>query len=546
MMKGQKVILFAVAAGLGLVAGFATRATKVAQGSAGSVSASSSPSPLESRQTDRAGLEDQSVAARLERNLSLSTGVTRWLCWLDALEKSQASDFPRLYKLAAGDPAAKKLVSDRWIQFHPRYVFDYVVAMAKHGNSSAISQLGYQLFRQWSRADADAAIAALNGSENFVGRDSCRHTVAAEVIRNDAERGLRLFVDWHIDDFTPFTDGIEKWAAADPRHAAEFASQYSAGAVTHAAMESIGKIWGKTDPAAALNFAAANAGEFGSLLAGTALKEWAGNNLNDAADWLANADPHTRARLSPTFVESWAKSDPGAALDWCDANLSGSALAQAVTGVVKGAADKDLANAAALVTSMEPSGARAQAAAIVAKKYFPNLSGDQPTKPEAIAWLSGLDNDSLRSALSEAEWCWATTDPKSMANFLSTKSSEQMPQFACDLVARRLAATDPLGALNWANHLPPDRALGAGADAFTEWRRSQPDAATAWFNGLSSTDPRRMPCLEGTIRMLAWDANYSPQLATLTGDDRATARNVIAGMNLSPTRRSALLDMLKQ
>src|SRR5256885_8587467 len=44
--------------------------------------------------------DDSPLATKLERELSMSSGVTRWLYWLDALEKAAPGDFPRLVRLA--------------------------------------------------------------------------------------------------------------------------------------------------------------------------------------------------------------------------------------------------------------------------------------------------------------------------------------------------------------------------------------------------------------------------------------------------------------
>ena len=39
----------------------------------------------------------------------MSSGVTRWLYWLEAMEKASASDFPRLFRLAEGNAATSGL-----------------------------------------------------------------------------------------------------------------------------------------------------------------------------------------------------------------------------------------------------------------------------------------------------------------------------------------------------------------------------------------------------------------------------------------------------
>jgi hypothetical protein len=540
-----------VAAAIGLGVGFALRAkhparTDLSTDASRDISMSRTNSVRGSNKLARARFNDDSpLATKLERALSMSAGVTKWLLWLDAIEKAAPSDFPRLLRLAQGNPAATRLIADRWIELYPRNVFETLVAAFRSYPSQSMIELANRFFQEWPKHDPDAAIAALNDSQNPGLSLHWRSTVAAAVIEKDAERGLGLFYDWHIESFGPYMTGVAKWAAADPRHAAEFALDHPSGYVSQLAIETIGKEWAKTDPTRALEFAQSRPGNLGMDLAHAALKEWAKNNLTDAAAWLANADGPTRDSLSASFVEPWGKQDPAAALAWCEQNLSGSSLAQAVGGVVKGAAEKDIAGAAELVNSMSPSSARAEAAAAVAAKWFPHFD-DNSAKPEAIAWLAGLDNESAQRVINAVEINWAVADPKSMAAFLSS-SNERFRASAYDIVAREIVRKNPLEALDWAGHLPEDRGLSAGADAFAEWRFSQPADAAKWFDTLSASDPRREPYLQSAIERFAWDGKAAEQIATLAASapDRAIAQKVIAGLTLPDERRAKLLDALK-
>ena len=103
----------------------------------------------------------------------------------------------------------------------------------------------------------------------------------------------------------------------------------------------------------------------------------------------------------------------------------------------------------------------------------------------------------------------------------------------------------PAEAIEWAGRLPEDRGLSAGADAFSDWRRSQPDAATKWLNALPSSDLRRVPYFQSAVRSLAWDTQSAEQLAALSASERTIARDVIKDMKLPEDRRSRLLEILK-
>ena len=164
--------------------------------------------------------------------------------------------------------------------------------------------------------------------------------------------------------------------------------------------------------------------------------------------------------------------------------------------------------------------------------------------PESLAWLSNLDPDSVKRVLDQVSWGWATSDPKSMAAFLASLSSEQIPSRTYTLTAQELARNNPAEALEWASHLPEQPAITAGSAAFTEWRNSQPEAATKWLGDLPADDARRKPFFESAIRALAYHPQAAEQLAALPPEDRATARSIIASMNLPADRRTRLLDML--
>lgn len=541
-------LVILIAAAIGLALGFAFRskppsAQSESPSESSLVRQSRSAFASKKRFVVRAN-DDSPLATQLERDLSMSSGVTRWLYWLEALEKAAPADFPRLARLAQGNATALRFVAARWAEMAPRHMFDTLLAESKNPRGFPLNELANLLFDEWPKRDPDGVIAALNGPEHSSVLSYWRSTVAANLCESDPERGLRMMAEWHIN-FGPRTTGIAKWAAANPRHAAEFALENPAGYASELAMETIGKEWANTDPAAALEFAAGKPGKLGYQLATAALKAWSERNLAEAGDWLANADTGTRNRFSAPFVEAWAKQDASGALSWCQENLNGTSLAQAVGGVLKGAAEKDVAAAAGLVAGMEPSSARAEGAVAVAKKWFPMMSSGKPIAPEAIAWLAGLDPLSTRRVLDQVTWGWATNDPKTMAAFLAARS-EDVPSHSYSVVAREMARLNPAETIEWATQLPGGRALSVGSEVFGEWRAAQPDAAMRWLNNLTADDPRREPYFQGAMRYLAYHPQAVEQLLAMSPAERANARSIIETMPLKEDYRARLLDVLKR
>lgn len=491
-------LVFAAAAGLGLGAGFAWRASSEPGESAARPRATAPPEaavaetnfrPKAARLAFVPVRDDSPLATRLERALSMSSSITRWLHWLEALEQAGLSDGPRLARLAQRDATAARLLAARWTALDPRHLFDFLAAPG--GRAFAAGPLAEVLFDEWPRRDPAAAVAALSGTNHFASRDTWRINVAGLLMEKDPERGLRALSAWRIENFGPRMTGVARWAAGDPRRAAEFALAHPAGYATELALETIGREWAKAEPARALEFAAGRSDAPAAALAGHVLKHWGRASLQEAADWLRDAEPAARSRFLPAFVESWAARDARGALAWCEANLRDETFALAAGAVAQGAAQSDVAAAAALVAAMPASGARAEAAAVVAQKWFPGSLSGKPVPPAVLEWMAGLDDVSARRALERVQWRWSIGDPNSMAEFLATTAGERVPATADSTLARNLARQSPAAALAWAGRLPGGRGLAAGSEAFAEWRRAQPEPAAKWLNELPPADPRR-------------------------------------------------------
>jgi hypothetical protein len=490
-----QLLLIVLAAGLGLALGFALRAN---QGrSAAEVTAppadAGAKRPGASKFHRRPPVSDDSpLATQLERNLTSSSGVTRWLYWLGALEKATPRDFPRLARLAKGNPTMLGLVATRWVEVAPHHLFDTLVAASKGLETLPVQELARVLVSEWPKRDPEAAIAAFNEPAAMGMWHAWRLELAAAILDTDVERGLHLMAEWHIENNAVGLSAAAKWAAADPRHAAEFTPANSTGYMAQETMKVIGKEWAKTDPAAALAFAATRPGGLSAALVTTVLVEWAARDPDEAAQWLAGADGQTGNRLTPAFVKGWAETDTASALAWCADNLTGSNLVAAVEGAIAGAAEKDVAGAAALVTAMEPSPARAAAAVAVARQWY---GGDRPLQPEAVAWIVGLDPVSAGPVASGLlERAIPGSDPKTIAAaFLAAANSGRIPDVYYLNVAGALVAQDPPAALDWASQLPGGLGLAAGREAFRQWGEAQPQAAMQWFNALPSADARREP-----------------------------------------------------
>jgi hypothetical protein len=542
-------IALAIACGLG--AGFAIRAWRapnLAAEPASSRKTSPETSPRPHAKTSL--LPASALVSQAQSDLSLSTGVTRWLVWMTAVEKAKLSDFPALARMGKDLPGAIRMLAARWIDLDPRHLFESCVAGFRTEGFPS-EELASLLFEDWIKRDPKAAIAALSTQNGF---DSLRMTTINTLMRSDPELALITMSDWQIDSYGPDMSKVAAWAGKDPRHAAEVALNHPAGYATQLALKSIGETWGNLDPAAALTFAAGHSGAHANELAAAVMAAWAQRDLTKASGWLSQANEATHSQLLPTLMESWGRKDPAAALAWCMENATGSGQKEAVAGLIKGVASKDITSAANLVSSLEPSPARAQAAgafveAIREKNWFPTPFGreNKTLDPQALAWLKTLDPDSLKSALGIAQYGWSSADPQSLADFLTTPAGAPLASSVGLNLALALCRKNPTDALKWADSMPEAQRANTQTTVFNAWRNTQPDAALDWLSALPRHDPRRNPFIRETTRYtIDWKAAPPETQQTITDlilTNPAAAKTAINALPISGQGKADLIKL---
>ena len=488
------------------------------------------------------------VAGQLQRDLEIATAVTRWLYWLEAIERAGLSDLPGLVRLADGEAVLLRMIGQRWMELDPRNLFDWLVVQERTPGSPATGTLESLLRDEWLKKDPDALIRALEETPNFGKERSWRSLVAAKMLEVDVERGLQLMHEWHIEDFGPGMTGVAKWAARNPRHAAEFALAHPAGYASGLVVETIGREWAKQDPAGALEFAsgAPDPGGLKEVLAGAALKAWTEGDLAKAGEWVAQADVATRNRLSPHLVEAWARSDPAHALVWSEDNLEGTALNQAVRGVLRSSAEQDVAAAGRLVLAIQEESTRAEGAVAVAEKWLPEASSGESTNPNMLEWLEQLDPVSTRKVLRELHWRWAARDPESMADFLQKLNDPQVSEEVYGTLTMNLARKDPVGAIEWSEKLPENYREDVGNMAFNAWRNLQPQTAMEWLDKLPADDGRKREFFENTVTQLArYERGVLEQFEAMAPHHRAAAREIVQSLQIEPARKTRVLEALE-
>ncbi len=492
----------------------------------------------------------RAASESLAHALKTETGAKRWLLLLAATEKADASDMPGLIRAVGDDSAAVRMLAARWADLDPSHMFNtlYAEFMLPENAPGALPnrwELTSVLFEQWVKNDAAAAMKALNDVPEFSGRESLRMTTANEIFKNDAEAGLRAMKDWNIRNYLPDMKSVAAWAARDPRHAAETVLKNADGYAAQEALKQVAKAWAQSDPEGGLQFAAGLDAGKRALFGGELVRNWAARNAKAAAAFAAaQPDGPFRNALGQGLVAEWGRTDAPAALAWSQQNLHGAALTESISGLVKSAAEKDLAAAADLVAGMEPGAAQNRASASIFETWFNKGKGERDA---AFEWLAALpDADARRAAIERVQWNWAWNDPAGVRDFVSGPHGDLASRSLIQQVARGETAKNPEAAMQWASGLPVDRAADARYAVLENWLTIRPEGAADYARKIPAGDEH-----DRAIRTVSQNLAYqSPQQAaawyrTLGTADRKAALEIFQQDGRNDEQRRQLEAALK-
>ena len=486
----------------------------------------------------------------LARALQTETGAKRWLLLLAATEKADATDMPGLIRAVGEDSAAIRMLAARWADLDPSHMFHtlYAEFMLPENTPGALPSrwdLTSVLFEQWVKSDVNAAMKALNDVPEFPGRESLRMTTANEIMKTDVEAGLRAMKEWNVRNYIPDMKSVAAWAARDPQHAAEAVLKSAEGYAGQEALKQVAKAWAQSDPEGGLRFAATLDATKRALLAGEVVRGWAARNPKAAAAFAA-AQPEGAYRnaLGQGLVAEWGRSDAASALAWSQEHLRGEALNESISGLVKSAAEKNLAAAADLVAGMDPGAAQTRASASIFETWF---NKGKEERDAAFEWLAALpDANARRAAMERVQWNWVWNDPAGAREFISGPHGDLASHALIQQVARGQAAKNPEAAMQWAAGLPGDRAGEARNAVLENWLSIRPESAADYA--------RKLPAGEEHDRAIGTVSQnlvfQSPQQAAawyrqLGAADRKAAREIFDHSGINADRRRELDEALK-
>lgn len=487
----------------------------------------------------------------LARVVRTEKGSKRWLVLLAQAEKADAAKMPSLIRSAGNDMAIIRMLAARWAELDPTHMFsslyaDLIQPDGAPGTLPGRWELTDVLFEEWVKKDMGAVIKALNDVPNFGGRDNLRMTVVNRLMKADAEKGLIAMKEWNIRHYVPDMKSVSDWAARDPRHAAEAVAALGSDYAAREAMKYVGKAWAQNDPESGLRYAATLNQQSGAALSSEIIGAWAQRNLSAAVKFAtAQEDPSIRGALGQGLVNSWAKTDPAGALAWSQENLRGAARAEAIGGLIKTVAEKNIEEAGELVAGMEPGAAQNRACASIFETWF-KKGKDQ--RDAALAWLAELPDPQARnSALEKVQWDWMWNDPNSVRDFISGPHGNLASDSMLHQVARNQTSKNPEAAMEWAAGLPAERVELARRAVLDNWLQVRPEGAAAYALKLPAGKERESAILSITQNFTFESSPLEPALdwfRKLPAADRKVAREAMNGVATTPERKRKLEEAL--
>jgi hypothetical protein len=342
--------------------------------------------------------------------------------------------------------------------------------------------LSYQVFRGWFRLDCDAAMAAFRAGDAERKR-SAAMGLLTHLTGDDAALRKRL---------VPFLDEIVAdggQAILHTKKPAETVAQLMSmppGAGRDTLLESVGSSWLESDWKSATAWAATLtepvkskiltnlakatffAGMSGFSMPGQPASNAEAACFEWARQWLATeAPPEAKRKLGNAFVSKLASTDPAAALDWAQDNMSARPLTQAMGAVLKAQQKKDPAAARALVEGLPPGGMKSRVAFAIAG----------PASPETVAWLLQQVDLDPKYQWSQLSSDWAFQDPAAYRAYLESPSAKKLPRGLTQGGMSNLVKKDGSGTMEWAVRT---QSPATATYALQSWTRENAAAAVDW------------------------------------------------------------------
>lgn len=221
------------------------------------------------------------------------------------------------------------------------------------------------------------------------------------------------------------------------------------------------------------------------------MSNWPDDDYQGAMALLSQQEPDLQGRFGEELLSKWARTDLEGVFR-AHADLAPEKMVQKMDGFVSCALDIDnnIEVARRLLTEIESPKVQAALAKRIADHLFVTPNED------AISWLSGLDEQQVRSqALEYVSEKWALSQPETMLEYLAAQGEATPATY--EIFAKAMASEDPVFVLDWSKGLDAKSSNLVVEEAMNTWVSHRPVAATEWLQKLAGDDPRREAAILG-------------------------------------------------
>ncbi len=481
MMKGispRPLLIFACSVAVGAVAGIALRTWWFSNPKMSAISVAGQTNRTVAF-PDATVLPDRSTRfSNLAKALAKIPRAQRYL-WLAAqMENASLTEVDSLFRLAGieGHTDLQRAIAARWAKLDPSHMFEAMSDASEYDHP--IVRI---LFEQWAQSDPQNALKHVVENKRTKWYPDFGKTLWNQLMKHAPATGFAAYGQLGIIGYLPDTRHVGAWARSDPRAAAELlVSQMNDQPAGRETMKEIAKVWGESDPGAALTFGLQleDQGYRYTVLVNS-MKAWARQDPEAAAHYIAGqSDAHLRATLGSGLVAGLAETDPKSALAWAEENLQSAARADAISEAVETVAQQDIDAAAAMVAGMEPGGAMNVAVSQVVREWAEKGVTDNDAM---WTWIESLtDIEARERAVQGLEWRLQRNARDGLVDFVSGKHGHLATKSIVERAARQRARQDAPSAANWASSLPEDRSSTALEAVMDYWRGVSTSEAAAW------------------------------------------------------------------
>jgi hypothetical protein len=210
-----------------------------------------------------------------------------------------------------------------WFNLDPNHCLQTILKNRLNPNFPA-EEFIYHLSQPWQEKDFSGFVATLKTIPPSQRSSWLFTDIYCDISEKDYQTGFRLMREAGMTNTNPNTPLIDELAKDNPQKLADELRRDNTGYILTAALGQVARVWAKSEPKAALNYALAIPAKWGHEMSQYALASWTKNSPEAAAAWLTKQDNiRIQDELRPVLIRAWKAADPEAAHYYCLTQLSG-------------------------------------------------------------------------------------------------------------------------------------------------------------------------------------------------------------------------------